>query len=372
MIFSRFNIRRTLLWVHRWVGVLAGLVILVIATTGGALVFEPTIQRWLRPDLYPSETVPRSQRVLLSVAIEKLNTAFPGARVMGMRLPQHERDSLVLFTAQKAMHVHPRTGDVLGSRPRRGGWEQTMLNLHVNLLQGSIGGTVVVIATMLTLGLSLSGLWLWWPLRIVWFSKNKGKRRFYLDLHSVAGLYSSVFLLIISISGLTLHYLHGDHPSPPQAMRPTEPNGSRISIDEATRIAEATLKGSYALAVEMPPPNPRVPFRVQTAYPEDGSPAGRSVVFISQLSGEVLAVHSSRVGNWLEIYQMAQLSIHTGTIGGTLTRSIAFLVCISLLLQVISGYILWWKRPGTKKATVKSENLIESLNQGSSTAGAGS
>jgi uncharacterized iron-regulated membrane protein len=68
------------------------------------------------------------------------------------------------------------------------------------------------------------------------------------------------------------------------------------------------------------------------------------VIFLSRIDGRVLDKHSSREGTWSELYQMAQLSIHIGSIGGTTTRWLAFLTCVALLLQIVSGYVLWWKR----------------------------
>jgi hypothetical protein len=50
----------------------------------------------------------------------------------------------------------------------------------------------------------------------------------------------------------------------------------------------------------MPPPNSRAGFRLQLAFPEDASPAGRSVVFVDPYTGALLAVHSSREGSWRE------------------------------------------------------------------------
>ncbi|MFO1439662.1 MAG: PepSY-associated TM helix domain-containing protein [Verrucomicrobiaceae bacterium] len=329
------NLRRILLWLHRWAGVLAGLFVLVIAVTGGALVLENTIQRWLRPDLYPHE--PGEQRAPLDVALSQMKTP-----VQGIRLPRDDCDALVLFSGKDAYHFHPDYGTLLGTRPRMGGWEQTMIKLHVNLMQGPVGGTVVVIATCITLGLALTGLWLWWPLRIFGVRRGSSFRRFNLDLHSVAGLYSSVFLLIFGITGLTLRYMHGEHPHPPQVPI-VQPNQPLLSVDEAITKAEAALPGARAAAVEMPPPQ-RPVFRIQLAFPEDGSPAGRSVVFISRLDGSVLAAHSSREGTLSQLYQMAQLSIHMGSIGGTATRWIAFLTCVALVLQILSGYVLWLKR----------------------------
>lgn len=336
------NLRRTLLWLHRWAGVLAGLVVLVIGVTGGALVFERAIQRWLRPDLYPKQATAKAERVSIQSAIQTLRDKQPQGFVQGIRLPRDEKDALVLFAGPLAVHFDPHDGTLLGTRLRQGGWEQTMTKLHVNLMQGPTGGTVVVVATCITLGLALTGLWLWWPLRIFGFRKGANFRRFNLDLHSVAGLYSSVFLLILGISGLTLRYLHGEHPQPPRSPM-AQPGGERLSVDEVVKRAEAALPGARAASIEMPPPQ-RPVMRVQLSFPEDGSPAGRSVAFISMLDGAVLGLHSSREGTLTQRYQMAQLSIHTGSIGGTATRWIAFLTCVALVLQIVSGYILWLKR----------------------------
>ena len=257
------NIRRVLLWIHRWAGVLAGLIILVVAITGGALVFERTLQRWLRPDLYPRQATAREQRAPISASMNTLREKHPQAPVQGIRLPRDAWDAVVFFAGPQAVHFDPKDGALLGTRPRLGGWEQTMIKLHVNLLQGPVGGTVVVVATCITLGLALTGLWLWWPLRIFGFRRGVNFRRFNFDLHSAAGLYSSVFLLVLGITGLTLRYLHGEHPNPPPVMQLA---GSRISIDDAIRLAEAALPGARAASLEVPRPNPRAPFRVQLSF----------------------------------------------------------------------------------------------------------
>jgi uncharacterized iron-regulated membrane protein len=136
--------------------------------------------------------------------------------------------------------------------------------------------------------------------------------------------------------------MHGEHPQPPQVPF-VQQDQSLLNVDEAIKKAEAALPGARAASVEMPPPQ-RPVFRIQLAFPEDGSPAGRSVIFLSRIDGRVLDKHSSREGTWAELYQMAQLSIHMGSIGGTATRWIAFITCVALVLQIVSGYVLWWKR----------------------------
>jgi uncharacterized iron-regulated membrane protein len=138
--------------------------------------------------------------------------------------------------------------------------------------------------------------------------------------------------------------MHVEHPPVPQS-NPAGGTQRRITADEAIRRAEAALPGTHAVSLELPASNPRAPYRVQLAFPEDGSPAGRSVVFLDQFGGDVLSIHNAREGTWLERYGNLQLSLHTGTIGGLATQWLAFFVCVALVLQVLSGYVLWWKRP---------------------------
>lgn len=333
------KLRPILLWLHRWIGVLAGLVILVLALSGGVLVFDRELDRWLNPDLYPRAPRPASPQKIES-SLAALRQQHPETKVLGLRLPRDERDALVCFAGNRALHLDPARAEVLGSRLRNEGFLRTVAKLHVNLLAGKTGGTIVAVATGFTLALALSGLWLWWPLRIFGVRRGGSFRRFNLDLHSIAGLYSSLFQLIIAGTGLTLYFLHAEHPVVPRSQPSSAP---RISVDEAIAKAEAALPGARAVAAELPV-MPRMPFRLQLAFPEDHSPAGRSVVFLDQTTGETLGVTSSREGTLLWRYLNLHLSIHTGGVFGGPSQWLALLTCVALVLQVLSGYVLWLRR----------------------------
>ena len=335
--------RRILLWLHRWVGVVAGLIILFAAVTGGVLVFQHTQDRWLNPELFPREATAVEKRAPVSASLDEVSRKHPEMRVQGIRLPRDERDALVMMGGNLMVQCDPRSGAILGTRPRMGLWWQTFVKLHVNLMLGSTGGLIVEIATWITLFLALTGLWLWWPLRIFGFRQGASFRRFNLDLHSVAGLYSSLFLILVCITGLTMRHLHLDHPRSPGSHAP-QAGAQRITVDAAVEAAEKALPGAKVAAVEIPPPNPQAAFRIQLAFPEDGTPAGRSVVFVDQWSGQALTVHSAREGSFMQRYDNLQLSLHIGAIGGAATRWIALFVCVALVLQIFSGYVLWWKR----------------------------
>jgi uncharacterized iron-regulated membrane protein len=331
--------RQVLLWLHRWVGVIVGLVILVLAVTGGGLVFEHTLDRWLNPEFYPSKPRPATPQTI-EATLNVLRRQRPAAKVLGLRFPRDEWDALVGFSGNRAVHLDQGTGEVLGSRPRNEGFLRAMTRLHVSLLAGKTGGTIVAVATGITLGLALTGLWLWWPLRIFGVRRGGSFRRLNLDLHSVAGLYSSLFQLIIAGTGMTLYFLHAEHPPVPRSQASM---AARITVDDAVAKAEAALPGARAVSSELPV-LPRMPFRLQLAFPEDRSPGGRSVVFLDQYTGETLGITSSREGTLLWRYLNLHLSIHTGGVFGWPSQWLALLTCLALVLQVFSGYVLWWKR----------------------------
>ncbi len=91
-----------------------------------------------------------------------------------------------------------------------------MFRLHRWLLDvpardGSVewGKMTVGITTLLFVLVVLSGIVIWWPRtlkvlrRSLCIHTGKGRRRFWHDLHVAGGMYALVFLLIMSLTGLT-------------------------------------------------------------------------------------------------------------------------------------------------------------------------
>ena len=111
--------------------------------------------------------------------------------------------------------MNPYTGEV-------NGWIegntffQTMRKLHRWLLNpppqkgaSSVGKMIVGISTLLMVVILVSGLVIWWPrtrkalnnrLKV---SCRKGWRRFWYDSHVALGFYSTLFLLVMALTGLT-------------------------------------------------------------------------------------------------------------------------------------------------------------------------
>lgn len=351
------RIRKGVLWLHRWVGLISGPVILVLAVTGALMVWEHETDALLNPQLLRASV--NNERKSLDEIVASMRVARPreGRFLAGMKLPEHPGDPLrMLVGGPRILFFDAATGRELGSRLARSGFVHHVTELHLKLKLGASGARLVGIATILTLGLALSGLWLWWPLKLFWFRGRLTFRRFNFDLHNIAGLYSSVFLLIVALTGVTMSYfqtvdpwirwLSGSSPPPRMPQVANRPETARISLDTVVRSAEAALPGARVVSFGIPV-QPRAPFRVQLRFPEDRTPGGRSLVFLDPYTGEALQVHGTRgsgLGNW---YINFSHSLHNGELFGLPTQILALFVCVALVAQIASGFLMWW-RPRTQ------------------------
>ncbi len=354
------KIRPALLWLHRWIGLGVSGIVFVVAVTGCFLAFEEELDRALHPAQY--QAAKTEERLGVDALVDIAREHFPRMPVMGLRLPQRPGDPISIGFGNRArVFLDPHDGRKLGVQSEPHPFIKAINQLHVRLMAGPTGGTIVGFATLLTLGLALTGLWLWWPLRIVWFKGRPSWRRLNFDLHSVAGLYSSLFLILVCVTGVTMAFhetldpwiikLTGAAPRPRPPHVTPRPNAPKISIGMAVRRASEALPGAKPVLGSMPL-QPGATFRLQLRFPNDTTPGGRSQVHLDPYSGEVLQVFSTRGADFGNTYIWMQRSLHTGDIFGWPTQVLALLVCVALTLQVVSGIVIWW--PWRKRLSAAS------------------
>ncbi|MGZ5286969.1 MAG: PepSY-associated TM helix domain-containing protein, partial [Flavisolibacter sp.] len=218
--------------IHLYLGLAAGLVILICCLTGAILVFEKELQIGLNKSRYyvtaQSTSLPADQLV------KKVKDSFPGAKINGVKIysdPKRSAEINVTIapkkysTAKKAertsakpalpprqpgytIFINPYSGEVLEKYSYRETWLYQVFALHRWLLGGndSIGKYIVGISTLIFLFILITGIILWWPktkkilkqrLRIKW---TAGWKRLNHDLHLVFGFYSAIFLFIFAFT----------------------------------------------------------------------------------------------------------------------------------------------------------------------------
>ena len=160
------TLRRSLLTLHQWVGLAAGLFLVVIAVSGSALVFENEIDRALNPST--SFVTPGRQTLSIETLISRVQAAYPADRVTGVRIAEKPDQAyeLSLRSRQGAM-VNPYTGDVLGLRDHEKSFARWVHLVHTRFDADKVGEAMVGWFSVAMLGLAITGLVLWWPRKIL-------------------------------------------------------------------------------------------------------------------------------------------------------------------------------------------------------------
>jgi uncharacterized iron-regulated membrane protein len=358
--------RELMLKLHRWMGLIAGIVIFVIAVTGCVLIFENDIDRAANASVL--KVTPGTERVPLQQVLQNVSAAFPSQPVNGISFPQRDGHAMLVNLKGATVGVDPYTGRVLGTVDRGKGIARWVHLLHTRFLAGKPGEMIVGAFTVVTLLMAVTGVILWWP-RQIWTVKASARswRRLNFDLHNVLGWYSAVLLFFMTLSGVMIAYedqldplvlkLNGSAgaPKPAQVASTVIPGAAPLSLDEAYRAGQAALPGALISSINVPAPGKAV-YRMIGKFPEDHTPAGRSRVAIDQYSGAVLDVVSTRTQPLGTKILNLKRSIHTGDVFGWPSQALAFLVSLSLAGQVVTGILIWWK-PGKFGALTSSKSV---------------
>lgn len=357
--------RRQLTTLHLCVGLVAAPFLIVLGVTGAIMVFETQLDDMLNSKLTRVE--PAGQP--LSIADMARRVSPPGARLLGVSVPPDDRHSYgLVFAGPKrgggptVLFVDQYTGRALGNGAQGNDLMAKIHSLHLRLLAGRKGQNVVIAAGIALLFLSISGLVLWWPGKILRVNWAASRPRFVLDLHKALGAYSWIFLMTFSLTAIVIHWDDGAErlfaritgggrgaPQPkPAATCGTQP---ALSADSLLAVARGAVPGAQPTTLLMPM-GKSSGARVLMKYPEDRSPAGRTVLIVEACTGRVQYLQTSRTAP--AAYRMARLwnrEIHTGDIFGWPTRILAALMSLTLPLMALTGPLIWWTRRRARSAT---------------------
>ena len=343
--------RKTLFNLHLYGALIVGIFVVIIGVTGSIMAFEENLDRLFNPRLF--DVQPAGSFLPVAELFHSAAAAFPGQKVNNLRLPQSPTDS-VMFRVRgpKQVFMNPYNGQILGSRDPNTPL-QTIHMIHLTLLMGPTGRSIVAGVTAVLLFLVVSGIYLWWPLKRTSIKWSASARRINFDIHNVSGIYSAVFLLVLGTTGIVVHYdnaielyLHrreGTKPIPRVVPSVFHPGMTRVTPDQAVQSAEAALPGTKALSVSLPP-NAKSSYVVALRYPEDLTPGGRSWADVDQFSGQVINFQSSRTAPSASRTIILNRAIHTGDLFGYPSKILVSLSSLMLIIQAITGYYLWWKK----------------------------
>ncbi|SMO54931.1 PepSY-associated TM helix domain-containing protein [Fodinibius sediminis] len=377
------SFKDVVLLLHRWVGLITGLVVLTLSITGCLFVFQEEISTWLHEDIYFADEIPAGRQTLpidqlQENAADALNVDHlpfgitthkdPGRNWSAM-LYKGGLDSWTYFGSMevyKTAYINPYNGEVEGIINEKNDFFQVVKGIHWSLLLATpVGQPIIVWSTVLFIILLISGIILWWPKRWNRIGKKKSFkikwgstwRRINYDLHNVLGFYFLAISLIIAFTGLywyfpfvqkSLHFLgSGTYNLPPvssqKVVSSVPEDGKALSaLNKAYSRTWREYPEAYSITFTAPTDSQGT---IQATVRPDGQTYyNRSTLQFDQYSGSLLAANSYQEKDSGEKLVAMNYDIHVGAIGGLPGKIIAFfasLVCGSL---PVTGFIIWWDR----------------------------
>lgn len=352
------RLRRFLFKVHLYAGLTVGAVLVVTGLTGAVLVFEEELEGALDPAV--RRVGPGPERVPLSLVLGAVVESQGGAQPRTLRIPERPDAPIEAWMGGREavkVYVNPYTAQVLGSRKPGDSVVGLVRDLHIHLLAGKVGETVVGGLGLVLMLLSVTGLIIWWPGRrklAEGFTVRRPLRwrRGNFDLHKVSGAVSLVFLMLAGLTGTALVFpapfqwmLQPLQASTPKAT-PTPPGpatGEPLSLDALMAVAARTMPGAHPTRIELPA-TPDAALKVRMRFPQEPHPNGTSFVFVDRHSGAVLYAESALAASAASRLMALRYPVHIGQIGGMVTRVLAVLTGLVLAGLFFTGLFLWHAR----------------------------
>jgi uncharacterized iron-regulated membrane protein len=298
--------RKILFWTHLVIGLTAGGVIAVVAFTGATMAFEQQVIAWAERDLRRvTPPTPDAPRLPLEKILAQLRTAQPEARPAAFIVSADPTAPITVSLGRTgSLYVNPYTGDAqpsgakevraffrlmltwhrwLGvsapprpegaearpeSPPREGMAERPASPLTAR----QFAGTVVGVATIVFLALTLSGLWLWWPRQWSWRAlksttvpnlKLSGRARDW-NWHNALGFWTAPLIIVIAFTGVVMAFrdfstwLYGPRETiaPPAITAPT-PDAKPLGPDALFASAQKEIPTWSTLTLRLAAPEGR-------------------------------------------------------------------------------------------------------------------
>lgn len=237
---------------HRWLGLVVGLLAIALALSGAVLACAPLIERIATPARYRISGETRlAAGAYAEAAYRRLR---PGERIAALALEEGSSPVIVTLDrrsdrARRQLFLDPPTAQVLASGWADGGAIGMVRRLHQGMVLSGVGRWIVAIGGIGAVLASLTGLWAG-LFRQRAKPAARGRSRTEAPKatwHARIGLWSAIPVLAMTLSGVVLAC------SPGIVVAPSAPPVSRstLSVEHVVASARAWSRGRL-VAIDWP------------------------------------------------------------------------------------------------------------------------
>ncbi len=384
------NTRKTILKIHKILGLTTGLVVFLVSITGCLWVFKEEIESFYDDYKY---VIQQDQQFLSASKIKEVaEQVIPNRTIHGVVYGKpYEAIEVVFYEAEpeifyQSVFLNPYTGNFIKQIDHNSGFFGFVLKGHLRLwLPDAIGSRIVSYSVLLFLVILVSGLFLWWPknkknwkqrLAFDWNGKTRWKRKNF-DLHTILGFYISSFGLILAFTGCVMAFnwfyfiaykASGGNKDP------------RFIIPESEHVVVSDAKSNYQYDQLIPllkkqyqdadsfelhyPENDTTSVLVEVSNSK-GLYYNMDYLFFDQYTLQEIETPSiygkyKDAGFADKVIRM-NYDIHIGAIGGIAGKIIAFLVSLICASLPISGILLWYGKKYKKVSKPQFRYINEKI-----------
>ncbi|TDS12910.1 PepSY-associated TM helix domain-containing protein [Sphingobacterium paludis] len=366
-------------WLHLWLGLASGIIVVILSITGCALVFEEEIKySWLYSASPTTES--GSEMLSPSVLYERIKAVHPQKEMESFWYYGHGKPVKVSVSdGDTLLFVNPYDAHILAEVDHED-FFHFMDEGHRHLwLPSEIGRPIVGWATLLFFVITLSGLILWWPKRwnkrmikqsftIDW--KTKWKRINY-DLHNVLGFYSLILALVMAFTAMMMSFpwlrksvieLAGGYPRPPRQTTTEIIQENSVKTD-ALQVADAiwhkvrteiAMQNKDAVIVHIPEDDDNLVYACTDMYRGSWRDLRFDRYSMELLPSSQKPISEAKSGEWIS---RSNFGLHTGYIGGLTTKILYFLASLICATLPITGFYVWWHKG--KNATKGKRKVVK-------------
>ncbi len=338
---------------HRWLGLLFALPLLLVSLTGALLVRYDWIERGFDQTVF--RTTIATNAAPLKDVILQLAQNHTNAQVRFLECPGDPKRNLVFSVhgpgIRHAVITDAVTGATLLERNELTGPRRWLLRFHETLLAGKVGELIVALSSLVLLGLSLSGLWIYRGALKGLFRLPRLRRRSLRVLagewHRWAGITSLVFLLIWALTGawLTLPALLGlfsaERPDP--SPQPAYDWNNAPAIEPILAHARENFSPA-SLDFMSFPRRPEEDFTLTLIDHERWFWNKFIEVTYDGRTDEFKKSQTSADADWLMKLNMMAAVLHFGHLGGALMKWLWLIFGFAPLVLAVTGALIWWRR----------------------------
>ncbi|MCV9928037.1 PepSY domain-containing protein [Flavobacterium sp. LS1R49] len=207
--------KKKIRFIHKWLGLTSGLIVFIISVTGCIFCFQDEIKDITRKE-WRFVTPQDKMYIMPSVLQKETKKLVPDAKVSLIAYHGPDRTA-VAYAYNKTdsfyLYFNPYSGKYLKTENPKTDFFIIVEYIHLYLLLPDyIGKHIIGSATIIFVLLLITGIIQWWPKRkndikrslsVKWSAKW---RRVNYDWHRVSGLYISLVVLILALTGLVFTY----------------------------------------------------------------------------------------------------------------------------------------------------------------------